>query len=207
MSANKLFKAVITKAVEQQILLEILPWEQILQEGLNTLSLACFLNQEKSFPASARASWHLFYNANSRLFLKALLLGFPSEFQFQCNYAWGWGLTLRKWRQVFCRLSLAQLSKDSCQTFVKEGENLAADIRCLLRGSDCWLRGNNAADAEFFFQVHFNTWPMGRNLWQKEPLFTVGKNGFWLDKILALKIAFASNLSSFRSELTFPLAY
>ena len=86
MSANKLFKAVITKAVEQQILLEILPWEQILQEGLNTLSLACFLNQEKSFPASARASWHLFYNANSRL--KALL-GFPSEFQFQCNYAWG----------------------------------------------------------------------------------------------------------------------
>ena len=53
MSANKLFKAVITKAVEQQILLEILPWEQILQEGLNTLSLACFLNQEKSFPASA----------------------------------------------------------------------------------------------------------------------------------------------------------
>ena len=56
MSANKLFKAVITKAVEQQILLEILPWEQILQEGLNTLSLACFLNQEKSFPVSARAS-------------------------------------------------------------------------------------------------------------------------------------------------------
>ena len=55
MSANKLFKAVITKAVEQQILLEILPWEQILQAGLNTLSLACFLNQEKSFPASARA--------------------------------------------------------------------------------------------------------------------------------------------------------